>query len=80
MLLYRKSCILMSSTELSEFFKTRRLAMEKDRNLQSSETGEFKKVLGVGSLVMFGLAYMAPTVVFNYKGFRKLPPEMNLDA
>ncbi len=54
--------------------------MEKDRNLQSSETGEFKKVLGVGSLVMFGLAYMAPTVVFNYMGFRKLPPEMNLDA
>lgn len=42
--------------------------MEKDRNLQSSETGEFKKVLGVGSLVMFGLAYMAPTVVFNYYG------------
>ena len=30
--------------------------------------GEFKKVLGLGSLICFGLAYMAPTVVFNYYG------------
>ena len=32
------------------------------------QNGEFKKVLGIGSLVIFGLAYMAPTVVFNYYG------------
>lgn len=32
------------------------------------ENGEFKKVLGLGSLICFGLAYMAPTVVFNYYG------------
>ena len=30
--------------------------------------GEFKKVLGLGALICFGLAYMAPTVVFNYYG------------
>ncbi len=30
--------------------------------------GEFKKVLGLGSLVIFGLAYLAPTAVFNYYG------------
>ncbi len=35
---------------------------------QKSQQGEFKKVLGLGSLVIFGLAYMAPTVVFNYYG------------
>lgn len=36
---------------------------------QTSQTnGEFKKVLGLGSLICFGLAYMAPTVVFNYYG------------
>ena len=32
------------------------------------QNGEFKKVLGLGSLIIFGLAYMAPTVVFNYYG------------
>lgn len=32
------------------------------------QNGEFKKVLGIGSLIIFGLAYMAPTVVFNYYG------------
>ena len=36
--------------------------------LNDHEKGEFKRVLGLGSLVMFGLAYMAPTVVFNYYG------------
>lgn len=35
---------------------------------KSQQNGEFKKVLGLGSLVIFGLAYMAPTVVFNYYG------------
>lgn len=34
----------------------------------TTKNGEFKKVLGLGSLVAFGLAYMAPTVVFNYLG------------
>lgn len=28
----------------------------------------FKKVLGLGSLIIFGLAYLAPTAVFNYYG------------
>lgn len=37
-------------------------------NSEKSQNGEFKKVLGLGSLVVFGLAYMAPTVVFNYYG------------
>lgn len=37
-------------------------------NEKLQEKGEFKKVLGLGSLVIFGLAYMAPTVVFNYYG------------
>lgn len=35
---------------------------------QTNNGGEFKKVLGLGSLIIFGLAYMAPTVVFNYYG------------
>ncbi len=35
---------------------------------QTNNGGEFKKVLGLGSLITFGLAYMAPTVVFNYYG------------
>lgn len=35
---------------------------------QKQTNGEFKKVLGLGSMVCFGLAYMAPTVVFNYYG------------
>lgn len=35
---------------------------------ESEQKGEFKKVLGVGSLVIFGLAYLAPTAVFNYYG------------
>ena len=35
---------------------------------EKSQQGEFKKVLGLGSLVIFGLAYMAPTVVFTYYG------------
>lgn len=39
--------------------------MEKEK---TNNNGEFKKVLGLGSLVCFGLAYMAPTVVFNYYG------------
>ena len=33
-----------------------------------SGNGEFKKVLGLGSMLVFGLAYLAPTVVFNYYG------------
>lgn len=37
-------------------------------NSEKQQNGEFKKVLGLGSLVIFGLAYMAPTVVFNYYG------------
>ena len=32
------------------------------------QKGGFKKVLGLGSLVVFGLAYLAPTAVFNYYG------------
>lgn len=35
---------------------------------KTSTNGEFKKVLGLGSLIIFGLAYLAPTVVFNYYG------------
>lgn len=35
---------------------------------KTTNNGEFKKVLGLGALVCFGLAYMAPTVVFNYYG------------
>lgn len=35
---------------------------------KTQTNGEFKKVLGLGSLICFGLAYMAPTVVFNYYG------------
>lgn len=35
---------------------------------QTNGGSEFKKVLGLGSLIIFGLAYMAPTVVFNYYG------------
>lgn len=35
---------------------------------KNTNNGEFKKVLGLGALVCFGLAYMAPTVVFNYYG------------
>ena len=37
-------------------------------NSEKQQSGEFKKVLGLGSLIIFGLAYMAPTVVFNYYG------------
>jgi amino acid transporter len=32
------------------------------------QKGGFKKVLGLGSVVVFGLAYLAPTAVFNYYG------------
>lgn len=39
--------------------------MNKEKEQQN---GGFKKVLGLGSLICFGLAYMAPTVVFNYYG------------
>lgn len=35
---------------------------------KAQTNGEFKKVLGLGSLICFGLAYLAPTVVFNYYG------------
>lgn len=35
---------------------------------KNTNNGEFQKVLGLGGLVCFGLAYMAPTVVFNYYG------------
>lgn len=39
-----------------------------EKSQTSQTSGEFKKVLGLGSLICFGLAYMAPTVVFNYYG------------
>ena len=37
-------------------------------NGSKERKGEFKKVLGLGSLIVFGLAYLAPTAVFNYYG------------
>lgn len=37
-------------------------------NGNETGNGEFKKVLGLGSMLVFGLAYLAPTVVFNYYG------------
>ncbi len=39
-----------------------------DAQTNGASGGEFKKVLGLGSMIIFGLAYMAPTVVFNYYG------------
>lgn len=37
-------------------------------NGNETGNGEFKKVSGLGSMLVFGLAYLAPTVVFNYYG------------
>ena len=37
-------------------------------NDSKQKAGDFKKVLGLGSLIIFGLAYLAPTAVFNYYG------------
>lgn len=42
--------------------------MSEKAQTPNTNNGEFKKVLGLGSLICFGLAYMAPTVVFNYYG------------
>lgn len=35
---------------------------------QSQNQGELKRTLNLPLLVGFGLAYLAPTVVFNYYG------------